>query len=344
MTTRQLTRPKIVVLGAGIAVMLAVGVLGAIGSLSNLEGQYGTSTAFGAVAAGEGVTLILGLVAVGVTLLGQGVPPLLRTGLWVLPGAAAVMAVTAANGLGEQIVYGLTPMAMTGAAEGVAFLARRIVVFTEGFDADAEARSAEAVRALAYHQARAASHPGRLARWRSERLVWRLAARVGAGDQTLGADLITVQRARMTAGADAALGGMYGAASAPAALTGGRDHDVVTLERHGVTTSVRHDATVHADAAGHPPHTPLDQHGQTESVRPSLGVVRDDRTPRRSIAADVREMVADGVCDIRHVLDAIATRHGRDPEDKTLRDTVSRYVRQAQQGDEQALTGSGPYL
>lgn len=343
-TTRTLTRPKQTVLGAGIVVMLAVGALGAVGSLANLENKYGTSTALGAVAAGEGVTLILGLVAVGVTLLGQGVPPILRVGLWILPGAASVMAVTAADGLGQKIVYGLTPMAMTGAAEGVAFLARRIVVFTEGRDADAEARSTEAVRALAYHQARASSHPSKLARWRSTRLAWRIAARVGAGDQTLGTDLIAVQRSRVTAGADAALGQMYGtdAVFAPAALTGGHTRDAVTLERHDATAPGHRDATDRADGGGYPHSTPIDQHGQTETVRPSLEVVHDNEKPRRSIAADVREMVADGVSDVRHVLDAVATRHGRDVTDKTFKQTVTRYLREAQ--PEKAPTGTGPYL
>jgi hypothetical protein len=91
-------------------------------------------------------------------------------------------------------------------------LARRIVVFRTGVDAEAQRRNAATVQRLAYHRARAVNHPSDHARKRSERASWRLARRVGVGDAQLGARLVGVQRERLTEGADAALAGMFGTA------------------------------------------------------------------------------------------------------------------------------------
>jgi hypothetical protein len=101
-------------------------------------------------------------------------------------------------------------MGMSVSAEGMAFLARRIVVHTDGRDAENERRTADLVQALAYHRARATQHPSdRVRKW-SERKSWRLARRVGVGDVALGSRLLDVQRDRVTAGADAALASMFG--------------------------------------------------------------------------------------------------------------------------------------
>ncbi|MER7869078.1 conjugal transfer protein [Streptomyces cellulosae] len=207
---RSLTRAQIAVISAAFVPMLATGVFGGIGTYSNIGHAYGKGTALGALAAGEGATAVLALVLLGLTMLGQSSPRIVRVGLWALPAAAAVMGAMAAPDLGRTVIYALTPMGMSVSAEGMAFLARRIVVHTDGRDAENERRTADLVQALAYHRARAAHHPSDRIKKRSERKSWRLARKVGVGDATLGSRLLDVQRDRVTAGADAALASMFG--------------------------------------------------------------------------------------------------------------------------------------
>ncbi|MEW2417956.1 hypothetical protein AB0953_30220 [Streptomyces sp. NPDC046866] len=221
---RALTRPQKFVLGAAFVPMLATGGAGGAGTFSNIKGAYGSGTALGAVAAGEGATAVLALVLLGLTMLGQAAPLVVRAGLWLLPAAASVMSAMAADGPGPMVIYAVTPMGMCVSAEGMAFLARRIVVHTDGRDAEAEHRAAAVVRALAFHRARAANHPDKRIRKSSERTSWRLARNVGAGDVSLGTRLLDVQRERVTTGADVALADMFAVA--------------VTPERHAVTPSV----------------------------------------------------------------------------------------------------------
>ncbi|WBO66001.1 conjugal transfer protein [Streptomyces camelliae] len=219
-TRKPLTKVQIGVLTAAFVPMLATGVIGGIGTYSNIGHAYGTGTALGALGAGEGATAVLALVLLGLTLLGQSSPRVVRIGLWALPAAAAVMGAMAAPDPGRTVIYALTPMGMSVSAEGMAFLARRIVVHTDGRDAENERRTAEIVQALAYHRARAAHHPVSRVRKRSDRASWRLARRVGVGDAALGSRLLDVQRDRITDGADAALASMFGtAAPIPAAVT-----------------------------------------------------------------------------------------------------------------------------
>ncbi|MGW2708287.1 conjugal transfer protein [Streptomyces sp. NPDC001356] len=197
--------------------MAGVGGIGGYGTFSNIGHAYGTGTALGAVAAGEGATAVLGLVLLGLTMLGQSSPRMVRIGLWALPAAASVMAAMAGPDAGRTVIYAVTPMGMCVSAEGMAFLARRIVVHTDGRDAEAEARTAAVVRQLAYHRAVAANHPSdRVKKW-SERKSWRLARKVGTGDHTLGLRLLDVQRDRVTSGADAALAEMFTAPIEPPA-------------------------------------------------------------------------------------------------------------------------------
>ncbi|WP_055524848.1 hypothetical protein [Streptomyces graminilatus] len=212
---KPLTRVQIGVLSAAFVPMLATGVVGGIGTYSNIGHAYGTGTALGALGAGEGATAVLALVLLGLTMLGQSSPRVVRMGLWALPAAAAVMGAMAAPDPGRTVVYALTPMGMSVSAEGMAFLARRIVVHTDGRDAENERRTADIVQALAYHRARAAHHPVDRVRKRSDRASWRLARKVGAGDTALGSRLLDVQRDRITDGADAALASMFGG-TAPA--------------------------------------------------------------------------------------------------------------------------------
>lgn len=209
MTTRRLTKAQKVVLAAAFVPMLATGVAGGVGTFSNISRAYGSGTALGAVAAGEGATAVLALVLLGLTMLGQSSPGIVRVGLWALPAAASVMAAMAAGDPGRTVIYAVTPMGMCVSAEGMAFLARRIVAHQDGRDIEAEAKAAAVVRALAYHRARAANHPVSRVRKSSERTSWKLARKVGLGDASLGERLLDIQRERVTGGADAALAAMF---------------------------------------------------------------------------------------------------------------------------------------
>lgn len=212
-TRNTLTKAQKVVLTAAFLPMLATGVAGGVGTYSNISHAYGPGTALGAVAAGEGATAVLALVLLGLTMLGQSSPGIIRIGLWALPAAASAMAAMAADDPGRTVIYAVTPMGMCVAAEGMAFLARRIVVHQDGRDAEAEAKAATVVRALAYHRARAANHPWSPVRKWSDQTSWRLARKVGLGDASLGARLLDVQRDRLTSGADAALAAMFTAST-----------------------------------------------------------------------------------------------------------------------------------
>ncbi|MFI1046805.1 conjugal transfer protein [Streptomyces griseoruber] len=227
-TRKPLTTVQKTVLTAAFVPMLATGVIGGIGTYSNIGHAYGKGTALGALAAGEGATAVLALVLLGLTMLGQSSPRVVRAGLWVLPAAASVMAAMAAPDPGRTVVYALTPMGMSVSAEGMAFLARRIVVHTDGRDAESERRTADLVQALAYHRARAAHHPTSRVRKRSDRVSWRLARKVGVGDAALGSRLLDVQRDRITDGADAALASMFGTAASIPALVANMEESTET--------------------------------------------------------------------------------------------------------------------
>ncbi|MEV5504892.1 hypothetical protein [Streptomyces orinoci] len=189
---------------------MAFGALGALGTYSNIVSVFRRSaTALGVVAAGEGATLVLALVLVGLTSLGQSSPAAVRFGLWALPAVASLTGAVIAPTMVEMVVFAVTPLAMCVSAEGMGLLARRIVVYRTGVDTEAQRRDAAVVRRLAYHRARAANHPGERARERSERASWRLARQIGIGDASLGGRLLEVQRERVAAGADAALADMF---------------------------------------------------------------------------------------------------------------------------------------
>ncbi|WP_167459126.1 hypothetical protein [Streptomyces dengpaensis] len=211
MTTRRLTKGQAIVLGAAALVMVAVGAAGAIGTFSNVVSEFHRkATAIGVVAAGEGLTLILALTMLGLTMLGQPSPTWVRGGLWLAPLAACLTGLSLASSVTEAAVYGMTPLAMSGAAEGLGLIARRIVIYRTGVDAEAQRRNADAVQQLAYQRAVSEGHPDEKARQAALRKSWSLAKVVGRGDQVLGAELVDVQRVRLRAGADAALASMYG--------------------------------------------------------------------------------------------------------------------------------------
>ncbi|MFI8253105.1 conjugal transfer protein [Streptomyces filamentosus] len=218
---RELGTLQRVVLGAAFVPMLVTGGAGGYGTYTNIKAAYGSGTAVGAVAAGEGATAVLAIVLLGLTLLGQSSPRVIRAGLWALPAAAAAMSATAATTLGEVLIYALTPMGMTASAEGAAFLARRIVVYRDGRDAEVEAHAADLVQAIAYQRAMSERHPDPKVRKKAELAYWKLGKKVGAGDIVLGTRLIDAQREKVTAGAHAALADMFGATSVAPALTTG---------------------------------------------------------------------------------------------------------------------------
>jgi hypothetical protein len=209
MTGRPLTRTQAIVLGTAATAMLAIGALGAAGTFANLRTVFPGPTALGAVAAGEGATLILALTYVGLVMLGQTAPTIVRAGLWALPAVASTVGAMAATDLTATVIYAATPLAMVVAAEGTGLIARRIVVRTTGQDIEAQRRAASTVRRLAYEQARAERHPDEAVRQRAARRAWKLAARVGDGDLALGEQLVDVQRVRLVAGADASLAAMF---------------------------------------------------------------------------------------------------------------------------------------
>ncbi|MEU3340662.1 hypothetical protein [Streptomyces sp. NPDC006668] len=218
-STRELTRGQAGVLAAAAVAMVAVGGFGAWGTYTNaVTAFHRQATAAGVVAAGEGLTLILALIMLGRTMLGMASPAVVRGGMWLAPLSASGIGLAIASNAREAAVYAVTPLAMSGAAEGLGLIARSIVVYRTGIDAETMRRNADVARQLAFNRAVAEGHPGGHRRKWAVRRYWRLARYVGVGDTELGAGLVDVQRHRVREGADAALAGMYGVAVAPAEL------------------------------------------------------------------------------------------------------------------------------
>ncbi|MBI0297125.1 conjugal transfer protein [Streptomyces sp. PRKS01-29] len=299
MTARKrLSKVQVGVLTAAFVPMLATGVVGGIGTYSNIGHAYGRGTALGALGAGEGATAVLALVLLGLTMLGQSSPRVVRIGLWALPAAAAVMGAMAAPDPGRTVIYALTPMGMSVSAEGMAFLARRIVVHTDGRDAENERHTADIVQALAYHRARAAHHPSDRIKWWSERKSWRLARKVGVGDAALGSRLLDVQRDRITAGADAALGSMFGGtAPVPAPISNAEESTETKRNRSMADLLESTPASVALTRLPVPDPVPVDCGKSTlplkpvPAIAPPVESAKSDRAPvesskRREAAAD----------------------------------------------------------
>ncbi|MFF0127336.1 GIY-YIG nuclease family protein [Streptomyces mirabilis] len=209
--TREVTWGQGLVLGGAAVAMVAVGAFGAWGTYSNAVAAFHRqATAAGVVAAGEGLTLILALIMLGRTMLNQASPGIVRAGMWVAPVSASGIGISIASDVREAAVYAVTPLAMSGAAEGLGLIARSIVVYRTGVDAEVMRHNADAARQLAFNRAVADGHPDEGKRKRAVRRYWRLAKYVGVGDAELGAGLVDVQRTRVREGADAALASMYG--------------------------------------------------------------------------------------------------------------------------------------
>ncbi|WP_458087084.1 hypothetical protein [Streptomyces malaysiensis] len=278
---RSLSRGQTIVLVATAVPMVAFGGLGAVGTYSNITSVFHRSaTALGVVAAGEGATLVLALVLVGLTMLGQSAPAAVRIGLWTLPAVASLTGAAVAKTVTEAVVFAVTPMAMCVSAEGMGLLARRIVVYRTGVDAEAQRRNAAVMQRLAYHRARAANHPKKKARDGSELESWKLAKKVGTGDALLGANLVDVQRGRLTTGADAALAGMFALPVTPSA--------------HGVTDTPAPHAVEGAGEEGvTPPVTEEDTQVTPElETAPSQGVTPVTPPPETPVTLEEIAAVA----------------------------------------------------
>ncbi|MGW7239716.1 conjugal transfer protein [Streptomyces sp. NPDC054813] len=220
MTTRELTKGQTAVLTLAAVAMVAVGAFGAWGTYSNaVSAFHRQATAAGVVAAGEGLTLILALIMLGRTMLGMASPAVVRGGMWLAPLSASCIGLAIATDTREAAVYAVTPLAMSGAAEGLGLVARSIVVYRTGVDAEVQRRNADAARQLAFYRAVADGHPDERKQKRAVRSYWRLARHVGVGDTELGAGLVDVQRHRVRDGADAALASMYGGQRSPKDLS-----------------------------------------------------------------------------------------------------------------------------
>jgi hypothetical protein len=217
---KKLTWGQVTVLIITTLPMIAVGIAGAVGTYANAASVlHRKETALGVVAAGEGATLVAGLVMIVVTMLGQTAPTAVRAALWLLPAAASVMGLALAPTRTEAVVFALTPLAMTASAEGISLLARRIVVHRTGIDVEAQRRNAAILRRIAYHRARAERHPWKLVRKASELAAWRLMAKLGHHDATLGSALTDVQNTRIVDGANTALAAMLSSATELPAAT-----------------------------------------------------------------------------------------------------------------------------
>ena len=215
MTSRTLSQGQVAVLTVTAVAMAAVGGFGAWGTYSNIVSAFHRqATAAGVVAAGEGLTLILALTMLGRTMLGQSSPLVVRAGMWAAPAAASCTGMVIAASVRETAVFAITPLAMSGAAEGLGLIARSVVVYRTGTDADTVRRNADTARRLAFYRAVADRHPSDWVRKWADRKSWRLARQIGVGDTELGTGLVGVQRTRVTAGADAALASMYGTPAA----------------------------------------------------------------------------------------------------------------------------------
>ncbi|MGW2680921.1 hypothetical protein [Streptomyces sp. NPDC001436] len=307
---KSLTTSQGIILAAAALPMLGVGGLGAWGTFTNIKTQFPKdATALGVVAAGEGATLVLALVMVGLTLLSQSSPAVVRFGLWLLPAAASGTGVVVADGTKEAVVYAITPMAMCASAEGVGLLARRIVIYTTGVDMEARRRNAITMRRMAVLRARAANHPWERARRLAELASWRLARKVGVGDDELGAGLVQVQRDRLTDGANQALAGMFTTAAVTPALPASVTPALypVTVEGTSVTPAVpgtltRHDAV---PPGASPVTTAGTQVSAPAGPDPSQHAVMVARPSRDGVTGHGEQAVTESVTDTASITEAL---------------------------------------
>lgn len=339
MTTRDLTTGQGVVLSSAAVIMAAVGGFGAWGTYTNVMAQFHRgATAAGVVAAGEGLALVLALTMLGLTMLGQASPTVVRVGLWLAPMGACLTGLSIATTTAEAVVYAVTPLAMSGAAEGLGLIARRIVVYRTGVDAEVQRRNADAVQQLAYKQAVARNHPDEKQREAALRDSWKLAEQVGVGDAALGADLVQVQRVRLTEGADTALGDMYGG-QVPAAIeqqpAAPRTHNAtevlrVRFAQMDPADAIRLAADARPDAAPRELADVLGAYGLT--VDPvAVALVLGEQAPtyevHRPDAADAPQVSALKPVDLQGAVEEAASILGPDAKAEAIAEHVARHRR-----------------
>lgn len=214
----KLTKGQTATLVAAALPMAAVGIAGGVATYVNMNHVlHRSASALGLVAAGEGAVLIASLVALAVTLMGQHTPTTVRMALWLIPLLASATGVALAPTTDEAVVMAVTPLAMTAAGEGVAFVARRVVAYRTGVDIEQQRRSG----LLLWHANRAANGSG-LGKRMSKAAVWRLTRSFAATDGQLSVQLGEIQRYRIGQGADENLA---------AVLTGGKGRAVETPVR-----------------------------------------------------------------------------------------------------------------
>lgn len=208
----RLTKGQTAVLALAAAPMAAVGIAGAVATYVNMNHVlHRGASALGLVAAGEGATLICALVALAVTLMGQHTPATVRAGMWLVPLAASAVGIALAPSRAEAVVMAFTPLAMTAAGEGVAFVARRVVAYRTGTDIEQQRRSG----LLLWHANRAANGRG-IGKRISRAAVWRLTKGFAATDAQLSVQLGEIQRFRISQGADANLAAVLAGPERPA--------------------------------------------------------------------------------------------------------------------------------
>lgn len=194
----KLTKGQSAVLVLTALPMAMVGVAGGVATYVNMRNVIGRdASALGLVAAGEGATLIAALVALAVTLMGQHTPAVVRLAMWLTPLVAAAAGVALAPNRNEAVIMGVTPLAMTAAGEGIAFVARRVVAYRTGVDIEQQRRSG----LLLWHANRAVNG-SKLGKKLSKAAVWRLSKQFASTDNDLSVQLGGIQRSRISEGAD----------------------------------------------------------------------------------------------------------------------------------------------
>jgi hypothetical protein len=210
-TTRAVGGGAVLILALIFIAMAAVGTAGGWATYHNMSTALGDSEmAVGLVAAGEGVVAVLGLTLIALTLIARPYPLPLRIGLWIMPVVGSAVGLYLAKDDAHRVVYAVTPLAMTVAAELAGYVARSIVVHRTGHDAEADRRTGELLRRIEYHTARAQHHPDESTRKQSATEAWKLAERLGRGDSRLTTALTDGYAERTTAAALAALDSLYG--------------------------------------------------------------------------------------------------------------------------------------
>lgn len=217
---QQLGRGRLALFSLLFAVSAGVGAAGAVGTFTNARAVFHSNgSALGLVAAGEGAVLVIGLVMTGFAVILLPRPAWMRYLVLGVPLAASTAGAAIAPDLSRAVLYAVTPLGMTVAAELAGMLAHAIVVYRTGVDVEALARTSATTRRLAYLRSAAANHPDEQARRRAEMKAWKVAKRLGGDDATLGGDLAQVQRDRLVVAADDAIGVMFAIRPAHAAIT-----------------------------------------------------------------------------------------------------------------------------